>query len=176
VPLSGSYRQTGAGGGPGRQKLATFLARRVEPEAAMKSVIQSAGGVASRVQLGSHELLFDQPSSVLGGEDRGPSPLDALAAAVGACAHYFAAAFLHARQLSPETLRVEVEAEKVREPSPRFGKLSIHVVLPAGVPGHYLPQIERAVRNCPAYGTLVHPPDVELSFAKAVPDARAPAA
>ena len=99
-----------------------------------------------------------------------------MAVAVGACAHYFAAAFLFARKLSPDGLRVEVEAEKVREPSPRFGKFSIRVTLPAGVPEHYLPQIERVVRNCPAYGTLLHPPDVELTVAKEVSDARAPAA
>jgi putative redox protein len=142
----------------------------------MKVVIDSAGGVASRVQLGSHELLFDQPRTVPGGEDRGPSPLDVLAAAVGACAHYFAAAFLGARKLSPEGLTVEVEADKVREPSPRFGKLCIRLTLPAGVPEEYLPSIERVVRNCPAYGTLLHPPDVELSIAKPTLQTRAPAA
>jgi uncharacterized OsmC-like protein len=142
----------------------------------MKVIIDSAGGVASRVQLGSHELLFDQPSAVPAGEDRGPSPLDVLAATVGACAHYFAAAFLHTRKLSPEGLRVEVDAEKVREPSPRFGKLCIRMMLPACVPEEYLPSIERAVRNCPAYGTLVHPPDVELSVVKATRDASVPAA
>jgi len=142
----------------------------------MKAVIESAGGVASRARLGSHELVFDQESPVPGGDDRGPSPLDVMAVAVGACAHYFAAAFLFARKLSPDGLRVEVEAEKVREPSPRFGKFSIRVTLPAGVPEHYLPQIERVVRNCPAYGTLLHPPDVELTVAKEVSDARAPAA
>ena len=142
----------------------------------MKFIVESAGGVASRVQLGSHELLFDQASPVPGGEDQGPSPLDVMAASVGACAHYFAAAFLYARKLSPVGLRVEVEAEKVRDPSPRFGKLSLRLTLPADVPEQYLPQIERAVRNCPAYGTLLHPPEVQLSFAPPAPASRAPAA
>jgi uncharacterized OsmC-like protein len=124
--------------------------------------------------LGSHMLTFDQPASVPGGEDRGPSPLDVMAVTVGACAHYFAAAFLSARKLAVEGLKVEVEAEKVREPQPRFGKLSVRVVVPAAVPEEYLPQIERVVRNCPAYGTLVHPPELELSFSHE--KARAPAA
>jgi uncharacterized OsmC-like protein len=97
-----------------------------------------------------------------------------MAVAVGACAHYFAAAFLHARKLPVEGLKVEVEAEKVREPQPRFGKLSIRVKVPVGVPDHYLPQIERVVRNCPAYGTLVHPPELELTFCRE--NAHAPAA
>ncbi|HEV8248303.1 MAG TPA: OsmC family protein [Polyangiaceae bacterium] len=140
----------------------------------MIAVIESAGGVASRVKLGSHELLFDQASPVPGGEDRGPSPLDVLAVAVAACMHYFAAAFLFGRKLPVEGLRVEVEAQKVRDPSPRLGKLSLHVTLPPGVPEHYLPAIERAVRNCPAYGTLLKPPEVELTFAGA--RAAAPAA
>lgn len=140
----------------------------------MKIVIESVGGVASRVALGSHQIVFDQPSAVPGGEDRGPSPLDVMAATVGACAHYFAAAFLLARKIPVEGLRVEVAAEKVREPQPRFGKVSIRLVLPAVVPESYLPQIERVVRNCPAYGTLVHPPELEFTFAK--DDAHAPAA
>jgi putative redox protein len=142
----------------------------------MKAIIESAGGVSSRVRVGAHALLFDQPRSVPGGEDRGPSPLDVMAAAVGACAHYFAAAFLHARKVETAGLRVEVEAEKVRDPAPRFGKFTIRVTLPAGVPDGFLAPIERAVRGCPAYGTLVHPPEVEISISRDAADEAAPAA
>ncbi len=142
----------------------------------MKAIIESAGGVASSVHLGSHELLFDQPSAVPGGEDRGPSPLDVMVAAAGACAHYFAAAFLLGRKLSPEGLRVEVEARKARDPTPRLDKVTVHVALPAGVPDDYLPAIERSVRACPAFGTLLRSPEVELSFSKQRADASAPAA
>jgi uncharacterized OsmC-like protein len=155
-------------------ELAFSVRRQGFREAVVKAVVESAGGVASRVTLGAHELVFDQPSSVPGGEDRGPSPLDVMAVAVGACAHYFAAAFLHARKLPAEGLKVEVAAEKVREPQPRFAKLSVRVQVPAGLPDHYLSQIERVVRNCPAYGTLVHPPELELTFCRE--HAHAPAA
>lgn len=141
----------------------------------MNAIIESLGGVASQVRVGSHTLVFDQPSSVPGGEDRGPSPLDVMVAAIGACAHYFAAAFLFARKISPDGLRVEVDGDKARDPSPRIARLSIHITLPAAVPEHYLPLIEKAVRNCPTYGTLVHPPEVSLTFAKAATE-KAPAA
>lgn len=66
----------------------------------MRIDIESAGGIASRVRIGSHEAMFDQPTEVPGGEDHGPSPLEVMAAAVGACVHYFAAAFLFARKIS----------------------------------------------------------------------------
>lgn len=60
----------------------------------MKATIETLGTVGSRTRLGSHDLLFDQPTTVPGGEDRGPSPLDVLGVAIAACAHYYAAAFL----------------------------------------------------------------------------------
>ena len=56
----------------------------------MKAVIESIGRVGSRARVGEHELVFDQPRSVPGGEDRGPSPLDGMVVSVAACAHYFA--------------------------------------------------------------------------------------
>jgi len=141
----------------------------------VKAVIESSGGVASHARLGEHELVFDQPTDVPGGEDRGPSPLDVMAVAVAACAHYYAAAFLFGRQLATTGLRVEVEFDKARDPVPRLGKLLIHVFVPSHVPLHYQVAIERAIRRCPAYGTLTHPPEVVLSV-RAVPLSSAPAA
>ena len=130
----------------------------------MKTVIESIGKVASRVRVGGHELLFDQPATVPGGEDRGPSPLDVMSVAVAACAHYFAAAYLHGRGLPPEGLTVEVEADKERLPVSRIGRLAIRVHLPAGLTERHVAGIERAIKSCPAYGTLLHPPEVELSI------------
>ena len=129
----------------------------------MKAVIESTGKVGSRVRLGDHELVFDQPATVPGGEDRGPSPLDVLGVSVAACAHYYAAAFLHGRGLPTAGLSVEVEAEKDRVP-PRIGRLSMKVRLPPGLSERQLVTAERAVKSCPAYGTLLHPPNVELSI------------
>ena len=130
----------------------------------MKAIIESAGQVASRVRLGDHQLTFDQPSSVPGGEDRGPSPLDLMAVSVAACAHYFAAAFLHARGLPTEALSVEVEFEKERVPVSRIGHLALKVHLPAGLSDRQLAGVERAIKSCPAYGTLLQPPRVEISI------------
>jgi putative redox protein len=145
-------------------------------EAAVKTVIESAGRVASRVRVGDHELTFDQPSSVPGGENRGPSPLDVMAISVGACAHYFAAAFLFGRNLPVDALRVEVEFEKTKEPVPRIGALSIRVLLPDALPAAHISALERAVRRCPAYGTLAHPPNVTLELVAANPEKGANAA
>jgi len=128
----------------------------------MKAVIESIGRVGSRVELSGHELVFDQPASVPGGEDRGPSPLDVMSVSVAACAHYFAAAYLHARRLSPEGLRVEVSAEKERLPVPRISRLELKVRLPAGLDERHTAGVEKAIKSCPAYGTLVQAPTVAI--------------
>ena len=128
----------------------------------MKYVVESIGKVGSRVNVAGHELVFDQPRVVPGGEDRGASPLDVMAVAVAACAHYFAAAYLHGRSLSPEGLAVEVTAEKQRAPVSRIERLAMTVRVPKGLDDRHLVGIERAIRTCPAYGTLLHPPFVDL--------------
>ncbi len=130
----------------------------------MQAIIESIGKVGSRAQVGAHELIFDQPAAVPGGEDRGPSPLDVMYVSVAACAHYYAAAYLHGRGLSPEGLAVEVTAEKERLPVSRIGRLEIKVRLPAGLIERHVAGIARAIKSCPAYGTLLHPPTVEISI------------
>jgi len=133
----------------------------------MNAVVESIGKVGSRVRLGNHELVFDQPRTVPDGEDRGPSPLDVMSAAVAACAHYFAAAYLQGRDLPPEGLVVEVASEKQRAPVSRIARLAITVRAPAGLDARHLAGIERAIKSCPAYGTLLHPPVVEVSVERA---------
>jgi uncharacterized OsmC-like protein len=130
----------------------------------VKVVIESIGEVGGRARVGEHELVFDQPVGVPGGKDRGPSPLDVMSVSVGACAHYFAAAYLHGRGLSPEGLSVEVTAEKERVPVNRIGRLTLKVHPPPGLSDRHLAGIERAIKSCPAYGTLIHPPSVEIAL------------
>ncbi len=130
----------------------------------MKAVVESIGKVGSRARVGEHELVFDQPASVPGGEDRGPSPLDVMLVSVAACAHYFAAAYLHGRGLSTDGLTVEVQADKERVPVSRIGRLSMQVRVPMGLDERQLAAIARAIKSCPAYGTLLHSPSVEMTI------------
>ena len=130
----------------------------------MKAIVRSIGGVGSRVRLGGHDMVFDQPSSVPGGRDRGPSPLGVMALAVAACAHYYATAYLYGRSLPTDDVTVEIDADKERLPLPRLGRLSLKVHVPAGLDDRQIAGIAQAIRNCPAYGTLLHPPTVEFAI------------
>jgi uncharacterized OsmC-like protein len=130
----------------------------------LKAVVESIGKVGSRARFAGHELVFDQPRSVAGGEDRGPSPLDVMTASVAACAHYFAAAYLNGRGIPPAGLTVEIDAEKERVPVSRIGRLTMRVKLPAGLSEKQVAGIYRAIKSCPAFGTLLHSPTVEVTF------------
>lgn len=129
----------------------------------MKFQIDSAGGVASRTLIGGRELMFDQPVE-FGGVDAGSSPLDVMVASVGACAHYFAAAFLVARKFPVAGLVVTVEAEKSVGLPRRLLHLGIEVRLPRGVPPEWLPRLEKAVLGCPAWGSFVDPPELRMNL------------
>ena len=50
----------------------------------------------------------------------------------------------------------------------RIGHLALKVHLPAGLSDRLSPRqlagVERAIKSCPAYGTLLQPPRVEISI------------
>lgn len=56
-------------------------------------VIRSRGSFRNEVEAGPHEFVLDEPASA-GGTDTGPTPYDALAAALGGCTsmtlHFYA--------------------------------------------------------------------------------------
>ncbi|HEY8923272.1 MAG TPA: hypothetical protein VIU64_02755, partial [Polyangia bacterium] len=66
--------------------------------------------------------------------------------------------------LPTDGLIVEVDAEKERLPVSRIGRLVVRVKLPGGLSDKHAAGVERAVRSCPAYGTLLHSPSVELAI------------
>ena len=124
--------------------------------------IDSLGGVASTARIDGHDLIWDQPAS-LGGNDLGPSPLDTLVASVGACAHYYAAAFLRARNYATDGVAVDVRWTKSVDRPLRILEIAIEVTLPSEVPHAHAVAAARAISHCPALATLVVEPVLHLS-------------
>ena len=60
-----------------------------------------------------------------------------------------------------------MHSEKERVPFPRIGRLTMKVRLPEGLSERQVTGIERAVKACPAYGTLLQPPTVEIALESA---------
>jgi putative redox protein len=132
-----------------------------ERPAPLPIVVRHQAGVRFSAQVGAHELILDQPLRG-GGEDAGPSPIELLGAALGACIALYVHKFLVARKIADVGLLVEVTQHSTRNPH-RLSCFNVHILLPPDVPALYRPMIEAAARVCPAYNTLVRSAEIRIS-------------
>lgn len=131
-----------------------------ERPAPIPIVVTHQAGVRFAAQVGAHELILDQPFRG-GGRNAGPSPIDLLGAALGACVALYVHKFLVTRNVAEEGLQVEVTQHSARAPH-RIERFDVCIKLPPEVPALYKPMIEAAARVCPAYNTLVRGSQVEI--------------
>lgn len=115
-------------------------------------VITHEGGMRFAAQIRAHQIVTDQ-SERAGGRDSGPSPVELLGASLGSCIAFYVQQFCDARGLPYEGMQVEVEQRGEKNPA-RVGEFAVRVIMPAELPEHYTPILERVVRSCPAHNTL----------------------
>jgi putative redox protein len=125
-------------------------------------VVTHEGGVRFVAQVRSHRVVVDQPVAG-GGEDAGPMPLELIGASLGTCIALYVQQFLHARGMSCEGMRVEVDQSTARNPS-RVSDYDVHVVLPSPIPPEYAELLDRVARSCPAHNTLQQSPRIAVSI------------
>ena len=123
-------------------------------------VITHEGGLEFAAHVRSHRIVVDQPTHARGG-DMGPTPVELLGAAIGACVALYVQQFCHTRGLSYEGLRVEVEQHAASIPN-RVGRFVVHIVVPPDVPDYYREKLERVARGCPVYNTLTHGVEINV--------------
>jgi putative redox protein len=132
------------------------------PDTGMQSiaVVTTSGGLRFDAAIRDHTVPTDQPAGV-GGDDSAAMPLELLAASLGTCIALYAHQFCAKRGIADEGLRVEVLWQKAQAPY-RIARFDVNVTIPADVPEHYRPALERAVRTCPVHNTLAHPPELNV--------------
>jgi len=121
---------------------------------------QYLGGTKFEVASRNHSVICDQPKE-LGGRDEGMSPPEFLLASLAACAGYYAAQYLNARQLPAENLTVRVSAEKAAHPA-RLASFQIEVKVP-GLEERHQAGVLRAVKTCLIHNTLLGGPNIEIA-------------
>lgn len=126
----------------------------------METTVDYVNGVQFRVRTRGHEVICDQPREN-GGEDAGMTPPEFLVAALGSCAAYYAAEYLRTRHLSPEGLRVTVDAAKALAPA-RLSEFDIVVEVPEVDDPRHLEGIERSVKRCVIHNTLLNAPAISV--------------
>jgi ribosomal protein S12 methylthiotransferase accessory factor len=123
----------------------------------MSMQISFPGGVAVCAQIGSFNILSDQPVAA-GGQGSAPSPYELFLASIGTCAGFFALRFCQQRQLSTEGLSLSLDWQ--REPdTKRLEKITIQITLPDGFPEKYRAAIIKATDQCAVKKALLDPPE-----------------
>lgn len=91
------------------------------------------------------------------------TPPELLLASLGACAAFYAAEYLRARNLTNNRIAVSVDADKLKGPA-RLGNFRIRVGGPADLSPEQHEGLMRSVNHCLVKNTLLNPPQIEISF------------
>lgn len=133
----------------------------------MECSVEYLGGTMFAAGTRGHRVICDQPREN-GGADNGMTPPEFLLASLGTCAGYYAAEYLRTRSLATEGLRVQVTAEKARQPA-RLGSFKITVEAPSVNDERHRDGLLRAAKSCLIHNTLLHPPSVEMAVSISAP-------
>lgn len=118
-------------------------------------------GSKFQVEARGHRVICDQPLDN-GGADEGMTPPEFLLGSLAACAGYYAAQYLQARDLATDNLRVKVTAEKASQPA-RLAFFRIEVTAPE-LDAHHEAGLLRAVKACLIHNTLLARPAIEIAL------------
>ena len=78
----------------------------------MDVTVTSGSGLSQQIQVGRHSLVSDEPVEA-GGADRGPTPYDLLAAALGSCTSMTVAMYARRKKWPLERVTVRLHHSRV---------------------------------------------------------------
>ena len=123
--------------------------------------VRYLGGKMFEMTARGHRVLTDQPVDNKG-TDAAMTPPELFLSSLGACAAYYAAEYLNARNLPTHALQVRVSAVKGDRPV-RITSLEVEVIAP-GLDERHREGLRRAVDLCLIKNTLVKAPGINLNI------------
>jgi putative redox protein len=127
----------------------------------MKIEIEHIGDQQYTIATRGHVIYSDQPEDN-GGYDEAMTPPEIFLGALGACAAFYAIAYLKRAGLPYEGTRVEATAEKLKNPA-RLGEMVLQVTTPAELTDEHRRGVDASVAKCILHNTLTHPPSISTA-------------
>jgi len=127
--------------------------------------IKHENGLRVSADIRGHKLLLDTPADE-GGTNAGPSPVELLAAALGACMAMHIAKYCQAAKLPHEGFGVDLDYQLAKDPL-RVGSLTVDITLPADFPDNRIEAIKRTVQQCTVKNTFKESTVVDVEVWKA---------
>ena len=130
------------------------------------------GGLAQRVTAGRHVLSADEPKSVSGGRDSGPTPYDLLLAALGACTSMTLRMYAKHKGIDIDAISVKLRHEKIHaedcasceSATGRIDRIDRELSVSGNLDAETRQKLLLIADKCPVHKTLVHEKEVRTFF------------
>lgn len=132
----------------------------------MEVTIEHLGAVQFEIKAREHSIACDQPAEN-GGFDEGMTPPELLLASLGSCAGFYAVQYLRKHKLATEGTRVQITADKLKNPA-RIDNFRIQVETPVALSDQHRAGVEQSVHHCLIHNTLLHPPQIAIEIKETV--------
>lgn len=124
-------------------------------------VVRHEGGMASSMHVRGHTVLVDVPPA-MGGEDRGPTPVDLLAGSLGTCIAFYVARWCQQSKVPHEGFEVDMEYVHDRE-AHCVPMMKVSLRLPADFPEERRAAVLKVAQSCTVHNTLCSIPQIEIA-------------
>ena len=108
-------------------------------------------GLAHEVEIRDHRLVSDEPAQQ-GGEDKGPTPQELLAASLAACTAITIEMYARRKEWELGDVEVQCDYEQAEKDKPTLFKLALR--LPGGLAPDQVERLEAIAAKCPVHRTL----------------------
>lgn len=127
-------------------------------------IVKHEGGMCSSMNVRGHIVIADVPPE-MGGDDRGPTPVDLLAGSLGTCIAFYIARWCKEAKVSCEGFQIKVDYVHDRE-THCVPVLGVEVFMPAGFPEERKNALLKVAKACTVHNTLCQIPELDVSVAE----------
>jgi len=126
--------------------------------------VKHEGGMSSSINVRGHRVMVDVPPE-MGGEDRGPTPVDLLAGSLGTCIAFYLARWCKEAKVECEGFQVLVDYvhDKASHCVPVLG---VKIAMPEGFPESRQAAVLKVAQQCTVHNTLCHAPRIEVTVSR----------
>jgi uncharacterized OsmC-like protein len=122
--------------------------------------VKHEGGMSSSINVRNHTVMVDVPEE-MGGQDRGPTPVDLLAGSLGSCVAFYLARWCQQAGVPYEGFEIDVDYVHDRE-AHCVPVLGIKVRMPAQFPKEREDALLKVAQSCTVHNTLCALPQITI--------------
>ncbi len=125
--------------------------------------VRHDGGVSSVVEARGHRITADVPPQ-MGGEDRGPTPVELLTGALGSCIVFYVSRWCKEAKLPHDGMQVDLDYVLDME-AHCVPVINVQVRMPQGFPQEREAALLKVAEHCTVHNTLCSPPRIGVTVA-----------